>query len=131
MTPNQRSQSKLAARKLSTALAPSTVSESWTTTALLVPATVSNPKRAPWATLLATIRAALGPGITIQRGGYPARHHAREHEGEIKVERHGSCLHRNQRRRHTPAFGQQHVVDAAGRAGVDHFQRQARALQGG
>jgi hypothetical protein len=51
---------------LSTALAPSTVSESCTTTALLVPATVSKPKRAPWATLLATMSATLGPGITIR-----------------------------------------------------------------
>jgi hypothetical protein len=41
------------------------VSASWTTTPLAVPATVSRPKRVPCATLLATIRATLGPGITI------------------------------------------------------------------
>jgi len=37
-----------------------------TTTAVLVAATVSRPKRVPCATLLATIRATLGPGITIR-----------------------------------------------------------------
>ena len=66
MTPAQRIQSKLAARKLNMAVAPSTVSARWTTTALLVPATVSRPNRVPWATLLATIRATLGPGIRIR-----------------------------------------------------------------
>ena len=37
-----------------------------TPVALLVPATVSRPNRVPWATLLATIRATLGPGIRIR-----------------------------------------------------------------
>jgi hypothetical protein len=48
-----------------TAVSPSAVRQSWTTTALLVPATVSNPKRVPRATLLATISATFGPGMRM------------------------------------------------------------------
>jgi len=44
---------------------PSAVSMSWSTIAVAVPATVSSPYRGPYATLLATISATLGPGISI------------------------------------------------------------------
>src|SRR5579862_6948111 len=52
---------------------PSAVKASWTTMAELAPATVSNPYRGPWATLLATISATFGPGISIRIATAPAK----------------------------------------------------------
>ena len=49
---------------------------------------------------------AVGHAVGHDQGDVGARDHdqydAGEHEGEVEVERHGGCLHRNERRRHAP-----------------------------